>query len=311
MNAPNGWAVVISVMLVAAAAGCDSNDATESPNTALPPRISTGLSAGTGASTEGPNTSAGRDVVPAPDAEGPIDELIISRTGMTMIEIRQALDQRIDERIIACAAERGVAVADEELPPGPSESQQVAFGGVVRLIHEQSAAWIAGSSPLRSSPEQAVVDECLISSTADEPDPLLAFFDWLDIQTADANARMESDPRILSDREAAQSCLDERGYSTDVNVLRAGFVDRAQAVLDQARSGQISSEQADDQLVALEAEEADVTANIGPCITAQLEIEQEVRHELEQSTIDQDDAAINEQLDDLTSTLRSMSIEPG
>lgn len=81
-------------------------------------------------------------------------------------------------------------------------------------------------------------------------------------------------------------------------------------MLNQVRAGQITSEQANEQLDALEDGEDEVTTNIGPCITAQLETEQEVRHELEQTIIEQDGAAINEQLDELAGDLRAISIEP-
>lgn len=250
-------------------------------------------------------------VVPAPDAVGPLDALIESRTGSTLEEIREFLDGEIDDRILECAAARGVVVTDEELPEGPSEMGQIAFGGVVRSMREQYSGLLAGEGPVRSADDQAVFDECLISSTA-EPDPLLSFVGWLDQRMVDANARMESDPRVLQARESALQCLADAGYpGTDSGQLIGTFADRTHAVLSEFRSGAMTAAAANDSLDALEREEDQVADAVGPCISAQLAVEQDVRFEVEQQVIDDDGEAIIERLDGLANELDARSMEQG
>jgi len=244
-------------------------------------------------------------------ASSPIDDFIRAETGASLAQMNAATLDRRGDVVRVCMSDRGFEVAEWEVPTGDIVgSSPVTLGGISAQALRQidAAATDVQSAPADDdSARQAALGACY-ELARDVPDPSVDLLSWILAETADIDATVKSSLLLEGLRQERQACLVAAGVPDgDVDALAAGVAAEVDDILNDYIGQVLSESAARDRLAAVRQREEALAAEVSECDDPLDQAEADLRNALEKGWVEQNGAALREQLAAVESILAEMS----
>lgn len=220
----------------------------------------------------------------------PVEAAIEEVLGYSESEILRAVDLARYEAIVDCMVAQGWDFSLNDLPsveePNVSAGPRSSLTGDVAEYFLNLLEVLAAPEPLPSEPGSPEYSEdeakCWSTAIAQFPDPLASLASWLTIEAGDLNARVTQDARVIKAAEDAMACVANQGFERGgMEQASNRFQAEASAIFDHYREGDLSYQDAQEQLLVVAANERAYNQSARACFEAQATTERLVRAEYE------------------------------
>lgn len=197
-----------------------------------------------------------------------LDDVVESVTGYTMGELSSARLDAQGKLGMDCMRERGFDPDPKEFPTSAPDGTEPpkAYGGTT----ENALNTVRDYQPVVTTPDSAdydvAYDICLPIGIDGVVDPLVDFRAWLEQASKDLTDRIFADQRLVAADMAERRCLEDLGYGySTVNEFVNSIVDRANPIVESFIAGSTTQAEAQSLLLALRAEEDELSPRVNAC----------------------------------------------